>query len=90
MPRRNSKALPIEANEAAHLLIQRSPEKLDQDQEPPRARVPRAIHRVMSKMGRKGGKIGGKRRLETMTEEARRQVASLAAKARWAKAKGEK
>jgi hypothetical protein len=43
------------------------------------------ISRVMSAMGRKGGKIGGKRRLETMTPEERRKVAAKAAKTRWAK-----
>jgi len=37
---------------------------------------------VMSEMGRKGGKIGGKRSLETMTprqRSARAKIASLAA-----------
>ena len=40
------------------------------------------ISMVMSEMGRKGGKIGGKRSLETMTSEervARAKKASLAA-----------
>jgi hypothetical protein len=40
------------------------------------------ISLVMSEMGRKGGKIGGKRSLETMTSEersARAKKASLAA-----------
>jgi hypothetical protein len=41
----------------------------------------------MSAMGRKGGKIGGKRRLKTMTPERRTEVAKLAAEARWAKAR---
>lgn len=45
------------------------------------------ISQVMAAMGRKGGKIGGKRRLETMTDERRREVASMAAKKRWANAK---
>ena len=39
----------------------------------------------MSEMGRKGGKIGGKRRLQTMTAEDRVRVAVKAAKARWSK-----
>jgi hypothetical protein len=39
----------------------------------------------MSEMGRKGGTIGGKRRLKTMTPEQRSSVASNAARARWAK-----
>lgn len=48
------------------------------------------VSQVMAQMGRKGGKIGGKRRLETMTPEHRRQVASNAAKQRWAKVKAAK
>jgi hypothetical protein len=45
------------------------------------------VQKVMREMGSKGGKIGGKRRLETMTDEQRRRSARKAAKARWAKAK---
>ncbi len=37
------------------------------------------IHKVMSEMGRKGGKIGGKRSLETMTPEERTARAKKAA-----------
>jgi hypothetical protein len=43
------------------------------------------ISQVMSKMGQKGGKIGGKRRLETMTPGERSQAALKAARARWSK-----
>jgi hypothetical protein len=50
-----------------------------------RRKIPLAISRIMSQMGKKGGKIGGKRSLETMTSEERRERASLAAKAKWAK-----
>ncbi len=45
------------------------------------------VQKVMREMGAKGGKIGGKRRLETMTDEQRTRSARKAAKARWAKAK---
>jgi len=45
------------------------------------------VQQVMREMGSKGGKIGGKRRLETMTDEQRRRSARKAAKARWAKAR---
>lgn len=41
----------------------------------------------MSAMGKKGGKIGGKKRLESMSPEQRSQAALKAAKARWDKAK---
>ena len=45
------------------------------------------VQQVMREMGAKGGKIGGKRRLETMTDEQRSRSARKAAKARWAKVK---
>lgn len=40
------------------------------------------ISRVMAAMGRKGGKIGGKRRLVTMSDEDRSAVALKAARAK--------
>jgi hypothetical protein len=49
--------------------------------------VPPNLSAYMSAMGRKGGQIGGKRRLVTMTKEQRRKVAAKAAKARWGKRK---
>jgi hypothetical protein len=39
----------------------------------------------MAEMGSLGGKIGGKKRAEKMTAEARRASASLAARSRWNK-----
>jgi len=45
------------------------------------------ISRVMAAMGARGGKIGGKRRLETMTDTQRSRIAKKAAKARWSKAR---
>jgi hypothetical protein len=45
------------------------------------------ISQIMAEMGRKGGRIGGKRRLKTMTPAARSKVALKAAQARWAKRK---
>lgn len=45
------------------------------------------VQKVMREMGSKGGKIGGKRRLETMTDAQRTRSAKKAAKARWAKTK---
>ena len=47
------------------------------------------ISQIMAEMGRKGGQKGGKRRLETMTQEERSQIALKAAQARWKKAKNE-
>jgi len=36
-------------------------------------------------LGRKGGKVGGKARAESLTPEARSEIAKAAANARWAK-----
>jgi hypothetical protein len=44
---------------------------------------PSELSRVMAALGRKGGKVGGKRRMETMTPDERKLAASKAAKARW-------
>jgi len=43
------------------------------------------LSEYMAAIGRKGGQIGGKRRLKTMTKEERSKVAAKAAKARWKK-----
>ena len=48
------------------------------------------LSEYMAEIGRKGGKVGGKRRLQTMSAEARKRAATKAAKARWAKAKKRK
>jgi hypothetical protein len=43
------------------------------------------ISEYMAAIGRKGGKIGGKRRLATLTKEERKRIATAAARARWKK-----
>lgn len=43
------------------------------------------VSQVMAAMGRKGGLIGGKRRMETMTPEKRSALARMAVQTRWAK-----
>lgn len=51
---------------------------------------PSDLSAYMSAMGRKGGMIGGKRRLVTMTATQRKRAAQKAAAARWGKVKREK
>jgi hypothetical protein len=51
------------------------------------ARVPTDISEYMAKIGRKGGQIGGKKRLKTMTKEQRTKAAQKAARARWGRSK---
>jgi hypothetical protein len=46
---------------------------------------PANISEYMSAIGRKGGQIGGKRRLKTMSKAQRSRVAAKAANARWKK-----
>ena len=81
MPKRIS-SRPSDVNQAAFLMVEHS----TADPEPPkRRRIPKAVSLVMSAMGKKGGKIGGKRSLVTLTAEERKERALKAAKARWAK-----
>ena len=49
--------------------------------------TPANISEYMAAIGRKGGQIGGKRRLKTMTKAQRTKVAAKAANARWKKAR---
>jgi len=78
MPKRIKQRWP-DVNELAFDLVQRSTKT--ESAEPTRSE----ISRVMATLGRKGGKVGGKRRLVTMTAEQRKQVAIKAAKTRWQK-----
>jgi hypothetical protein len=66
---------------ADHLVNISTSEKDDAIERPTRAQ----ISLVMAELGRKGGKKGGKRRLETMTPKERSAVARKAAQARWDK-----
>ena len=45
--------------------------------------APANISAYMAAIGRKGGQIGGKRRLKTMTKAERSKIAAKAARARW-------
>jgi hypothetical protein len=84
MPKRISKSTrPLDINQAAFQMVRRSTGTESREAAPPK--VSDAVSRVMAAMGRRGGKIGGKRRLETMTPERRREVALKAAKTRWSK-----
>ena len=50
---------------------------------PQRVTPPASLSEYMAAIGRKGGQIGGKRRMKTMTAEQRTKVARKAAKKRW-------
>jgi len=82
MPKRKSKTLDTVQNARRVVL-----ESVGTSETPPEAEKPSRslISQVMAEMGRKGGKIGGKRRLVTMSERQRKRVAKQAAEARWGK-----
>ncbi len=51
---------------------------------------PATVSEVMRAMGRKGGKIGGRKRMDAMTPEARSALGKAAIQARWDKYWAEK
>jgi hypothetical protein len=81
--KRNKKA-PTDTNQLARHLVNMTTGADDDGTPEP---TPDELSRVMAALGRRGGKIGGKRRLQTMTQAERSAVALKAARARWKKAK---
>ena len=83
MPKPNKhKKRPKDVNALAHALVT---ESTQEDRDNIALPSQEQISAVMAELGKKGGKIGGKRRLETMTARQRRSIARKAARARWAK-----
>ena len=82
MPKRNKQERPKGVSEWAHHIVSVSTRGEKDSIEPP---TKAQVSLLMAELGRKGGKKGGKRRLETMTPEERKAVAIKAAKARWKK-----
>jgi hypothetical protein len=50
-----------------------------------RKKLPAAVLDYFRKEGAKGGKIGGKARMESLSAEERKELAKVGAAARWAK-----
>jgi hypothetical protein len=73
---------PRDPNQLAKWIVEQSTEEAH-----PVPPQPSGLSAYMAAMGRKGGMVGGKRRLVTMTPEARKRAAAKAAQARWGKAK---
>jgi hypothetical protein len=80
---------PRDANQLAKWLVDRSTSEASEDSPPstalPNSPVPTSLSAYMAAMGRKGGQIGGKRRLVTMTAAQRKKAAAKAAEVRWGK-----
>jgi hypothetical protein len=77
---------PRDPNQLAKWIVDQSTNDAPEAVEPPVA-APVDLSAYMAAIGRKGGQIGGKRRLKTMTKAARSKVAAKAARARWKKSK---
>jgi hypothetical protein len=81
-PKKRKRAPQEDVNQLAHRLVEESTAEAVTE---PTTMTKAQISRLMAEMGRKGGKIGGKRRLETMSPEERSQRALKAAQSRWKK-----
>jgi hypothetical protein len=84
MPKRVKHKRPTDVNQAAYRMVELSTQE-PINPEPPAPSPSPSISDYMAQIGSKGGKIGGKRRLKTMTPDERRKIAKKAAKARWKK-----
>jgi len=83
--KRKKKAAPkLDANQLAYRVVQESTEE---EAVSPTDMTKAQISLLMKEMGRKGGKIGGKKRMEKMTAEQKSQFGLAAARSRWAKNK---
>jgi hypothetical protein len=78
---------PRDPNQLAKWIVDTSTSEASETSPSPAAfpgpAAPASLSAYMAAMGRKGGQIGGKRRLVTMTAAQRRKIAAKAAKARW-------
>ena len=80
---------PRDPNQLAKWIVDRStsetPEPEESTAAPPS--LDASVSAYMAAIGRKGGQIGGKRRLKTMTKAQRQRIATKAARTRWKQAK---
>lgn len=85
MPKRLKKPArpkrPSDPNQWAHELVRESTE--ERAPETPAVDFKTQLSTYMSGLGRKGGQESGRRRMENLSEQDRRDIASRAARARW-------
>jgi hypothetical protein len=80
MPKRNKQEPLKDVSHLSHRLFKLSTSNEGGDIQPP---TKAQISMLMAELGRRGGKIGGKRRMKTMTAKERTDIARKAAAARW-------
>ena len=79
---------PRDPNQLAKWIVDRSTSETPEETAPAKApAAPVNLSEYMAAIGRKGGQIGGKRRLKTMTKAERQRVAAKAARTRWRRSK---
>ena len=79
MPKRSSKDPPEDENVAAFDIVRQATEG-DEDPPPPKKKNPAAVA-----LGKLGGKKGGPARAKKLSAKRRKQIARIAAEARWEK-----
>ena len=84
MPKRTGRKLDVVQN--ARRVVDESLKRFEATQTP----NPAMISQVMAEMGRRGGKIGGKNRMENLGVKGRSALGRAAVNARWAKYRAEK
>jgi hypothetical protein len=73
---------PTDPNRAAHAMLAEHMARAGDDDKPQTFQAQYRAH--MAKLGAKGGRVSGKRRKTNLSEEQRREIASKAARKRWA------
>ena len=77
-PVKKKPSRPLDVNQWARHMVDKSTAE-------PLAIAPAALSAYMSALGRKGGKESGRLRMMNLSDEQRREIASKAARAMWAK-----
>jgi hypothetical protein len=83
MPKRTGRKLDVVQN--ARRVVDESLRRFEESVTPNLA----TISQVMAAMGRKGGKVGGKTRMENLGVKGRSELGRAAVQARWAKYRAE-
>jgi hypothetical protein len=79
---------PSDPNRAAHAILHEHMGRVEQSETPPHGDPFREqLSAYMSKLGAKGGKISGAKRMENLSERRRKEIAKKAASVRWEKEK---
>jgi hypothetical protein len=88
-PLKKKRRRPQDVNQLARQLVDESTAERQESPEPIPI-LPDVLSAYMAALGRKGGRVSGKRRMANLSPEQRVEIALKAARARWAKTKRKK